>query len=141
MVTTVRPNASETPTRPMPTSGNFAASTALPQPPNTSQNVPNNSATERLRMGMRLSPCNCSWRAPHLTYVASAGSTCLRHARYTGMRTIRTCLPIVVLGWLAACGGGDDGGTPPAIPVPDPFADVDRAASAAFAAQGISGMG
>jgi hypothetical protein len=33
-------------------SGNFAASTALPQPPNTSQNVPNNSAAERLRMGM-----------------------------------------------------------------------------------------
>jgi D-alanyl-D-alanine-carboxypeptidase/D-alanyl-D-alanine-endopeptidase len=58
------------------------------------------------------------------------------------MRTIRTCLPIVVLGWLAACGGGGDGDTPPpAIPVPDPFVEVDRAASAAFAAQGISGMG
>src|SRR3990167_3716953 len=44
MVTTVRPNASETPSRPMPTSGNAAARTALPQPPNTSQNVPINSA-------------------------------------------------------------------------------------------------
>jgi hypothetical protein len=28
----------------MPTSGNAAASTALPQPPNTSQNVPRSSA-------------------------------------------------------------------------------------------------
>src|SRR4029079_4322574 len=52
MVTTVRPKASDTPTRPMPTSGNFAASTAAPQPPNTSQKVPNNSATARLAMGM-----------------------------------------------------------------------------------------
>src|SRR6187399_985869 len=62
MVTTVRPNASETPTRPIPTSGNFAASTALPQPPNTSQNVPNNSAAERLRMGMSIS-LDCSSQA------------------------------------------------------------------------------
>src|SRR3954470_14356227 len=52
MVTTVRPKASEMPTRPMPTSGNLAASTALPQPPKTSQKVPNNSATARLAMGM-----------------------------------------------------------------------------------------
>src|SRR6185295_18636401 len=56
MVTTVRPKASDTPTRPMPTSGNFAASTALPQPPKTSQNVPNNSATARFAMGMDVSP-------------------------------------------------------------------------------------
>src|SRR4051812_32104891 len=57
MVTTVRPKASATPTRPMPTSGNLAASTALPQPPKTSQKVPNNSATARLAMGMMvLSP-------------------------------------------------------------------------------------
>src|SRR5687767_6242179 len=40
MVTTVRPKASETPSRPMPTCGKAAASTALPQPPSTSQNVP-----------------------------------------------------------------------------------------------------
>ncbi len=46
------------------------------------------------------------------------------------------------MGWLAACGGGgEDAVSPPADPVPDPFIDVDRAASAAFAAQGISGMG
>ena len=44
IVRTVRPKASETPSRPMPTSGNAAASTALPQPPKTSQNVPINSA-------------------------------------------------------------------------------------------------
>ena len=44
MVSTVSPNASETPSRPMPTFGNAAASTALPQPPKTSQKVPKNSA-------------------------------------------------------------------------------------------------
>src|SRR6478735_3821005 len=44
MVSTVRPNASDTPRRPIPTSGNAAASTALPQPPRTSQKVPRNSA-------------------------------------------------------------------------------------------------
>ena len=47
------------------------------------------------------------------------------------------------LGWLAACGGGGDGAAAPspAAASPDPFTDVDRTASAAFAAQGISGMG
>jgi len=51
-------------------------------------------------------------------------------------------------GCLAACGGGGDGTTPPPAPppaappaAPDPFADVDRAAGAAFAAQGLVGMG
>src|SRR5262245_48075606 len=43
-VSTVSPNASETPRRPMPTPGKVAASTALPHPPSTSQNVPRNSA-------------------------------------------------------------------------------------------------
>jgi len=52
----------------------------------------------------------------------------------------------VFAGCLAACGGGGDGGgtTPSPSPppaTPDPFADVDRAASAAFNAQGINGMG
>ena len=37
-------NASETPTKPIPTPGNAAANTALPQPPKTNQNVPKNSA-------------------------------------------------------------------------------------------------
>ena len=40
----VRPNASETPSNPIPTSGKAAARTALPQPPSTSQKVPTNSA-------------------------------------------------------------------------------------------------
>ena len=39
----------------MPTSGNAAASTALPQPPNTSQNVPSNSANTRLVMSRFIS--------------------------------------------------------------------------------------
>src|SRR5664280_844957 len=45
MVSTVRPRA--TPSNPIPTSGNLAASTALPQPPSTNQNVPTNSADSR----------------------------------------------------------------------------------------------
>src|SRR2546423_4136439 len=44
-VSTVSPNASDTPAKPMPRFGNAAASTALPQPPRTSQNVPRNSQT------------------------------------------------------------------------------------------------
>src|ERR1700730_3355903 len=44
MVRTVSPNAKATPTNPMPSCGKAAASTALPQPPNTSQKVPKNSA-------------------------------------------------------------------------------------------------
>ena len=40
IVSTVRPKASETPSRPMPTSGKAAASTALPQPPNRAKRCP-----------------------------------------------------------------------------------------------------
>src|SRR6266436_9359221 len=40
MVTTLSPNARDTPTRPMPTWGKPAAITALPHPANVSQNVP-----------------------------------------------------------------------------------------------------
>jgi D-alanyl-D-alanine-carboxypeptidase/D-alanyl-D-alanine-endopeptidase len=53
-------------------------------------------------------------------------------------------MPLLVplFGWLAACsGGGDDAGGSPPPPIPDPFAEVDRAASAAFTSQGLSGMG
>jgi len=57
----------------------------------------------------------------------------------------RVLLACVFAGCLAACGGGGDaGGTPPPSPppaTPDPFADVDRAASAAFTTQGLTGMG
>src|SRR5688572_7789974 len=60
----------------------------------------------------------------------------------TRMGTFRALPGLLMTGWLAACGGGgDDAAGPPPVPVPDPFADVDRRASAAFAAQGISGMG
>jgi D-alanyl-D-alanine-carboxypeptidase/D-alanyl-D-alanine-endopeptidase len=47
----------------------------------------------------------------------------------------------LLAGCLAACGGGDDGTTTPPPVTPDPFIDVDHAASAAFQAQGIQGMG
>src|SRR5215471_1787834 len=47
MVRTVSPNARATPSNPIPTCGKAAARTALPHPPNTSQNVPRNSATAR----------------------------------------------------------------------------------------------
>jgi serine-type D-Ala-D-Ala carboxypeptidase/endopeptidase len=42
-------------------------------------------------------------------------------------------------GCFAGCGGSGGGTAPPVVP--DPFTDVDRTASAAFVAQGISGMG
>src|SRR4051812_4734214 len=45
MVSTVRPKASATPSRPIPTSGKLAAMTALPQPAKVSQKVPMPSAT------------------------------------------------------------------------------------------------
>jgi hypothetical protein len=45
---TVSPKARLTPAKPIPNSGKPAASTAEPQPPNTSQNVPINSAANRL---------------------------------------------------------------------------------------------
>jgi serine-type D-Ala-D-Ala carboxypeptidase/endopeptidase len=57
------------------------------------------------------------------------------------MHLIRTAIVMLSLGWLAACGGDEDAVAPPATPITDPFIDVDRAASAAFSAQGISGMG
>src|SRR5471030_417860 len=53
MVNTVSPNARATPNSPIPTAGNAAANTALPQPPNTSQNVPNPSVIERLNKDMQ----------------------------------------------------------------------------------------
>lgn len=44
----VSPKAKATPAKPIPRFGKAAAKTALPQPPNTSQNVPKNSAKQRL---------------------------------------------------------------------------------------------
>ena len=58
------------------------------------------------------------------------------------MRLLRMPLLVPLFGWLAACsGGGDDAGGSPPPPIPDPFADVDRAAGTAFTAQGLTGMG
>jgi hypothetical protein len=55
IVNKVKPNAKETPTSPMPTSGNLAAKTALPQPPKTSQKVPMSSANMRFPKGIESS--------------------------------------------------------------------------------------
>src|SRR5579871_7010153 len=59
MVNTVNPNAKATPTKPTPKLGNAAAKTAVPHPPNTSQNVPMNSAVALFPNGMNqpLSTC------------------------------------------------------------------------------------
>src|SRR5579864_8039841 len=46
MVSKDKPNARETPSRPIPPFGEADARTALPQPPKTSQNVPINSAAD-----------------------------------------------------------------------------------------------
>src|SRR5215468_9717364 len=50
---TVRPNASATPSNPMPTLGNAAEKTAAPQPPKTRTNVPMTSAAS-LRMAQSI---------------------------------------------------------------------------------------
>src|SRR5450830_701868 len=47
MVSTVSPNARDTPRKPMPSAGNAAARMALPHPPNVNQKVPANSAVKR----------------------------------------------------------------------------------------------
>jgi len=58
------------------------------------------------------------------------------------MYKFRTAIALLILGLLAACGGGgDEDVVPPTTAIPDSFTAVDRAASAAFLAQGISGMG
>jgi len=57
------------------------------------------------------------------------------------MPVFRAAATLLLTVWLAACGGGGDAAGPAPDPVADRWADVDRATSAAFAAQGISGMG
>src|SRR5882757_893320 len=66
IVSTVRPKASDTPTKPMPSSGKAAANTADPHPPNTSQAVPMNSATS-LRVMPRPSLCVPQAKARRVT--------------------------------------------------------------------------
>ena len=63
MESTVSPKASETPAKPMPRSGYAAASTALPQPPSTSQKVPIASARSLPVIARRISKRMCG-RAP-----------------------------------------------------------------------------
>jgi hypothetical protein len=63
-VSTVSPKAKLTPRNPMPSAGNPAARTALPQPANVSQKVPKNSAPRRRGMSICVSfllpiRCNC----------------------------------------------------------------------------------
>src|SRR6188768_3248074 len=59
MVSTVNPKAKLTPRNPMPSDGKPAASTALPQPANVSQKVPNNSAPRRRHITMFLARGSC----------------------------------------------------------------------------------
>src|SRR5215472_11645400 len=58
IVSIAKPNARATPRRPTPRSGNAADRTAVPQPPNTSQKVPRNSAAALLVRGILLR-CGC----------------------------------------------------------------------------------
>ena len=51
----IRPKATETPCRPIPTLGKAAAKTALPHPPSTNHKVPINSAVSRLDRAMSIS--------------------------------------------------------------------------------------
>src|SRR4051794_8827378 len=62
MVSTVRPKANETPSRPIPTCGNEAAITAEPHPPKVSQNVPIASAAY---FCVFISPPCQSWLVKH----------------------------------------------------------------------------
>jgi len=60
------------------------------------------------------------------------------------MRTFNHLASVCFIACLAACGGGGGDDNPPVQPpppTPDPFADVDSEARAAFTAQGIPGMG
>ncbi len=56
IVNTVSPKARLTPAKLMPSCGKAAASTALPQPPKTSQKVPIISANPRRTIGMSIPP-------------------------------------------------------------------------------------
>ncbi len=67
IVSTVKPNASATPANPIPRPGKAAASTAAPQPPNTSQNVPMNSAKDLFESDMQLSSLPTTAMLPYAT--------------------------------------------------------------------------
>jgi hypothetical protein len=71
IVTTVNPNASETPRSPIPTSGNPDAITAEPQPANVSQNVPIASAAYLRIWSMIVRPVEPPMRTVHRALWAS----------------------------------------------------------------------
>src|SRR5512146_1456226 len=81
MVRTVSPNARATPRNPMPNDGKAAARTALPHPPNTSQNVPKNSATALFPKGIVTSFAP----APRRRVESRDNAAGLRHLGYAGM--------------------------------------------------------
>src|SRR5512140_1103818 len=83
MVSTVNPKANATPNSPMPTCGKAAASTALPHPPSTSQNVPTNSAATRFERGMRFS---CLVFNPSAALVRHSASASRNHLGFTSHR-------------------------------------------------------
>jgi len=58
IVKTVSPNANATPRNPIPVLGNAAARTAAPQPPNTNQKVPKNSADNFFAMAYDCIPAS-----------------------------------------------------------------------------------
>src|SRR3546814_1404146 len=67
------PKARATPAKPMPRAGYAAASTAAPQPPSTSQNVPRHSAA-RARVSVMPSPPICALRRPAVTASGAWGT-------------------------------------------------------------------
>src|SRR5947209_16355932 len=61
-VSTVSPNASATPAKPIPSFGYPAARTALPHPPSTSQNVPKTRRRDGVRARARSYRHSSTWR-------------------------------------------------------------------------------
>src|SRR4051812_10494456 len=106
MVSTVRPKAKETPRKPMPRFGKAAASTAAPQPPNTSQNVPKNSATARRDIsGCMVMPlCLCGYfidrtdRTPSLLHYDEPARSSLAPCPRARIGGCATCNPPCAIG-------------------------------------------
>src|SRR5580692_1462979 len=106
MVNTVSPKASATPTNPIPKPGKAASRTAAPQPPNTSQNVPMNSANDLLESDIAkfLQWGSCTRNCSRLTYHKTASrSAPLRPKLYWAYK-----MPFMSQGY-AALGGCSPG--------------------------------
>src|SRR5205814_8940597 len=93
MVITVSPKATDTPSSPMPTPGNAAAYTALPQPPRTSQKVPMNSAIMRMRSVMSSPRGNEKGR--------ESGLFVFEQRRSNDVQVLDALVQVLVLGHLA----------------------------------------